>query len=274
MATTICMAVYSTKDNGRMEYTKFTLEMLLRTVDFNKHSLIVSDNGSCKEMIKWYENEFTEMVKNSSRLPLKILFLYNKRNLGTAGAINKAIRYARDKYGKGQYIVKADDDIDIIKIGWVDEMEEYMRRDPAIGILGLKRFDLLQSPDNKDWPSKLYMLPRNHGDSWLIGEQADDIIGTCTMLNPKLLDKVGYYEQPGIYGYDDGIICVKSKVLGFKNVFATPIPIRTIDTGDNAFTETKRQWAGEDMPKYFAIRDALLAGTRDVYYEPEWDKLN
>ncbi|KKL70068.1 hypothetical protein LCGC14_2108670, partial [marine sediment metagenome] len=54
----IGMAVHSTPENNRLQYTKRTLESLERTVDWDKHRLIIVDNNSCEEMHQVYE-EFT-----------------------------------------------------------------------------------------------------------------------------------------------------------------------------------------------------------------------
>lgn len=274
MATTICMAVYSTEDNGRAEYTKFTLEMLLRTCDFNKHSLIISDNGSCGEMHDYYLIFKLRWVKMFPGDHLDIIF--NGRNLGTSGAVNKAIKLAREKYGKDQFINKSDDDIDVIYINWLDEIEECFRRDPSLGQINLKRHDLEQCPDHHvEWyRSKLRMLPRVKGESWLIVEETDDLIGTCGTFNPRMLDKIGYmYQNNLLYGWDDAFQSLRCRLSGFKTCFLPHINIRTIDTGGTEFTKWKEEYTGEHMNEMSTIYNAMKTGSVDYFYEPNWEEL-
>lgn len=275
MATTICMAVYSTKENGRVEYTKFTLEMLLRTVDFNKHSLIISDNGSCEEMQFFYNNfliGWLDQYGDTSHYDL----IKNNRNLGTSGAVNKAIKLAREKYGKDQFINKSDDDIDVIYINFLDEIEECFRRDPSLGQVSLKRHDLEQCPDHEIefYRSTLRMLPRKKGESWLIVEETDDLIGTCGTFNPRMLDKIGYMFQHNLlYGWDDAFQSLRCRLAGFKTAFLPHINIRTIDTGGGSFTKWKEDYTAQHMSEMSAIYHEFKEGKRDIFFEPNWEEL-
>jgi len=258
------MASYVTETNDRLEYAKKTLSKLLETVDFNKHELFISDNDSCEEMLSFYEN-FTFMFnRNFHRKNLTIS--YNKTNLGTAEAVNLGIRQRKE----GQYVIKIDSDVTIGESGWVEKMEECFERYPDLGILGLKRTEVIQKQDheNPTYQTKLVSVPHQRGQSWIILELCSDIIGTCTMFNPKLLDTIGYLYQPAKYGWEDVLACVRSEKAGFVNAFLPSIPIVHLDDGLGEYTKQKQNEAGLVIDEFSEIAEDYKSGVRDIYYNP------
>ena len=152
MCAMLAMAVYSTPENGKDEYLAKTLKSLFKTVDFRRHRLILSVNAKTNQtahLLGIYKDIISEVI-------------YNDHNLGTAEAINLAWR----KRMPGENAIKMDDDIVHDQLGWVDEMEEAIKRDPIIGQCGAKRVDLIESPYRNDfYKSELYMLPHEPGQS-------------------------------------------------------------------------------------------------------------
>lgn len=266
----LIMAVYDTVENQRTKYTIETLNSLIQTVDFNKHRLFISDNNSCEETKEFYD-VFLDKFNNTFGKH-NLLLKFNHTNIGTAQAVNFGIKERKE----GECVIKMDNDVVIHQSGWVEEMEECFRRQPLIGVLGLKRVDLEQHPnhDNEWFRTRFVLLPRKHGDSWLIVEQSADVMGTCTMLNHLLLDKIGYYEQPSIYGYDDSILNVKSELAGFKNAFLSHIKISHIDDGQNPYTQEKQKISGDKMGEFSRIVNALRSGAKQLYYTPFTDNEN
>lgn len=248
----IAMAVYDTKENQRTELTRKTLESLERTVDWDRHRLFISDNGSCRDTTKLYK-EFD--------FPFGVI--YNGKNLGTARAINKA--WMRRE--PGEHCVKMDNDVIIHQQGWVDWMVDVFDRDPEIGICGLKRKDLDESPWNDvSWfKSKVYMLPHEKGQRWLVVEEVQHVMGTCQAYSSALLDKIGYLNQPGVYGYDDALASVRAEVAGFKRVFLHGFEIDHLWTGLEEYTKWKRGQAGKYGGEYQEMRLQYQAGELPVY---------
>ena len=91
----LAMAVYSTDANGRAQYSKRTLNSLLETVDFNKHELWISDNGSSEEMQNFYKEFKSRFIKKFNGMNINIL--KNGCNLGTANAISLCWRNRKKK---------------------------------------------------------------------------------------------------------------------------------------------------------------------------------
>jgi GT2 family glycosyltransferase len=260
----IIMASYVTETNNRFDYAIETLYGLVQTVDFNKHELFISDNGSCEMMLQAYDifKNYFYRVFNKKNITISL----NGKNLGTAEAVNLGIR----ERNPDQRIIKIDSDVTIGRNGWVEEMEECFDRCPNLGILGLKRTDVMQKSDHEspNYRTELVSAPHEVGQSWIILELCEDIIGTCTMFSPKLLDKAGYLLQPGNYGWEDCLMSLRSRGLGFANAFLPSIPIIHLDTGAGDYIQEKQVEAGRTMAQFSEISEAYKSGQKDFYYNP------
>ena len=252
------MAIYSTEENGKDEYLEKTLASLKRSVNFYNHRLIVS------------VNEFTETTKRIlheyKRYNVISDIIWNYQNLGTAEAINKVWKYRKPN----ENAIKMDDDVVIHSNDWLYLMEEAIRRDPSIGQVGLKRRDCMESTWNADafYRSTLRMLPHEPGQKWITVEDVNHVMGTCVMHSARLLDKVGYLWQPGVYGFDDSFMSLRSKLAGFKNCFLTAVDIEHIDRGDTTFQKWKEGKAGEKWEAYKEAHRGFVSKQKSIYYNP------
>lgn len=259
----LTMAVYDTEENDRSWMTEKTLVSLSDTVDFERHRLIISDNGSCPETKELYGACYRMIEK----------VIYNGKNIGTAAALNKAWTHRKPN----EVVCKVDNDVVWHRPGWADLIEMVFAKTTNIGICGLKRRDLDESPLNphKFYQTSLQAIPhdKTKNEPFLVVEVANHVIGTCQAYSPKLLDKIGYLWQPGLYGFDDALACARARVAGFLCVFLYEcVPIDHIDPGGTEFITWKQQHAGQFMNEY---RKALLQyahGERDVYYDGGFDE--
>lgn len=253
----IAMAVWDTEENGRAWMTEKTMMSLKHTVDWERHRLFIVDNGSCR----WTRKRLDWLVANGL---LPFTLLRNKENLGTAAAINRAWRYRNP----GEHAVKMDNDVVIQQAGWADWIEDVFSRDSKIGICGLKRKDLAESPwaEREEYRSTVRMLPHRDGERWLVVERVRHVIGTCQGYSSQLLDKIGYLVQPSLYGFDDSLAAVRAKVAGFQSVFLCGFEIDHLDPGGTEYTE----WELAQSRKHFAAvnSDVVMyeAGLKDVYH--------
>jgi len=251
----ICLAVYDTVENKRTDYTIQTWNSINSTIDNDEVRIFFIDNNSCSKTKKF--------LKDISKYD-NVTVITNKENIGTAEAINKALKHRK----KGEYAIKMDNDVAVHDFGWVDKMIRCFEIDPNLGILGLKRSDLPNHPDSREYPTEIKCLPHKLGEPWSIIEKCDDIIGTCTMFSPKLLEKIGYLYQPGLYGFDDVLMCSRSILSGFYNAFYPSIEIEHLDDGKNPFTVWKRNYAGLYLGQIKGIIEKYQTGVRSVYYNP------
>ena len=250
----IAMAVYSTEENKKDDCLEQTLESLSETVDFDNHRIILSINGHTNET-RGLMIDFNWMIQD---------VIYNDCNIGTAKAINKA--WAMRK--PGENCIKMDDDVVINSDGWLDEMEEAIKRDPKIGQIGLKRKDCWETPWNEspDYKSELIMLPHVLGEKWQIVEKVKHVIGTCVVHSSALLDKVGYLYQPSLYGYDDVIMSHRTHLAGFYSCFLPHINIDHIDDGQTDYQGWKERHSGEQTQNVINLVHEMYNGTKPIYY--------
>jgi GT2 family glycosyltransferase len=262
----IAMAVYDTDENQRSEITRKTLECIIETVDLTKHRLFVVDNASCQEtkaILKWLNDYRIDMMYATGECDIG--FAINTDNIGTARAINQAWKLRQP----GEHCIKMDNDIVINSAGWVEEMEEAIRRDPLIGQVGLKRKDCWEWPghDHPDWKSELHMLPHTPGEPWQIVEKVKHVIGSCVMHNAALLDKVGYLYQPSLYGYDDVIMSHRTYIAGFYSCFLPHLNIDPIDPGNTPYQGGKERHSAEQTQSVINLVHEMYNGTKPIYYE-------
>ena len=254
----IGMAVYSTEENKKDECLERTLESLYRTVDFVDHSLILSVNAKTSKTDK--------IINKYKDCGAVMAVIENESNIGTAAAINKVWKLRKP----GENAIKMDDDVIFHNTGWVDMMEEAIQRDPQIGIIGGKRRDLIQTTWHPDpqYKSTLKMLPHEPGQKWVYVEQTPDIMGTVTMYNSLLLDRIGFLRQIEKYGYDDNIACHRSHIAGFYNCFLLGLDIEHIDEGGTSYQEWKHKHSGECTERYIQLVRDMIAGRESIYYNP------
>lgn len=252
------MNVYDTEENGRTEYTAATLDSLYESVNFKDNELYIIDQASCEKTRK-----YIDLFKNSLR-PSSVTVIHLNENIGTARGFNLA---AKDR--KGRHVIKLDNDVRFNTPDWVERMELAADRCPEIGIFGCKRKDIEQHDKHPhmNFVSRVQMVPHEAGEPWVFVEVTNDIIGTCVLYSNRLLDRVGYSFQWGVYGFEDNLLCVRSRAAGFANCFVHPIDIDHIDTGANIYTETKRKQAHAAWDAYRATAAGILEGTKSYYYD-------
>lgn len=265
----IAIAVYDTEENQRSELTRRTLECIVDTVDLFKHRLIVVDNNSCQQtrnIYSWLYQWKYDAVNATGLMP-NVGVIYMKDNVGTARAINQAWKLRRP----GEHCIKMDNDIIVNATGWVEELEEAIRRDPTIGQVGLKRKDCWEWPghEHTDWRSELHMLPHVPGEPWQIVEKVKHVIGSCVMHSTALLDKVGYLYQPSLYGYDDVIMSHRTHLAGMCSCFLPHINIDHIDPGETPYQGWKERHSSEQTQGVIDLVHEMHNGTKPIYYGAE-----
>lgn len=253
------MAVYCTEENKKDVILEQVIYGLNKTLGLSSsHRIGFSVNGATQR---------TGQILKGFDVCMKQRVVYNGTNIGTARAINNIWKDRRP----GEHCIKMDDDIYINSPGWVDELEEAIRRDPTIGQVGLKRKDCWEWPghEHDDWRSELHMLPHKPGEPWQIVEKVKHVIGSCVMHNAALLDKVGYLYQPSLYGYDDVIMSHRTHIAGFYSCFLPHINIDHIDPGDTPYQDWKQKHSGEQTQTVIDLVHEMYNGTKPIYYGAE-----
>lgn len=270
MSSIVSTCIYITESNDRLKYAVKSLNSLLETVDFTRHKLHISDNNSCADAKQFIQSYIKTFSSNFPKENIKLTTL--KHNYGTAVAQNFGIAW-RDKNTVG--VVKYDEDMLVHSSGWVDEMEEYVLRQPKIGLCTLKRVDFGESPshENPSFRTELIMLPHERGQSWLVAEKTKGAMSNIQMMTTPLLDKINSMYQPSIYAWDDADMSIRTNLAGFAIVFIPHIRITHLDDGTNPYTQEKIQIATESAMQNKIIMDGYLSGVRPIYYEQDFSKI-
>jgi GT2 family glycosyltransferase len=253
----IVMAVHDTEENGRAAFTKKCLESL-EDSDAINHRIIIVDNASC------YESKAAIRNFKSSHCACEHIQLDS--NIGTARAINLGIQQRKP----GEHVIKIDNDVTFRRAyWWVEQLEEVVAREPKIGLVGLKRKDLWETPWH-EVPSnrcELMMLPHEPGQRWILVEKSKHIMGTCCLHSSALLDKIGYMYQPGVYGYDDTLMSVRAICAGFITCFLSHIEIDHIDPGGTEYITWKQKEAGIYQREVIELMRQYASGEKSVYHD-------
>ena len=252
----IAMTLYSTVENGKDEYLKRTLASLKETVNFDRHRLFLSINGT---------TPLTMSHIADSGIP-NIEIIKNEGNIGTAEAINNCWFHRRDD----EACIKMDDDIVFNKRNWADDLEDAAACDPTIGQIGCKRRDCIETPCNTNpfYKSELIMLPHQPGQKWFVVEKCNHIMGSAVLHTTGFLKKCGYLYQLGPYGFDDSFASLRANLAGLKTVFLMGIDIEHIDRGDTMFQTWKEKEASSHWVQYHQTVDEYRSGKKSLYYNP------
>lgn len=256
----ITMVVHCTKENGRWEYAKEAIACLAKNVneynapEHDVHFVLNGCDDAVEKAIYIEEHPFPN-----------VKVLRSDVNIGTARAINNSWVFRKP----GQHAIKIDDDMIVDKVNWPNYMEESAERMKRLhidgkkqvaGVLGLKRKDCGESTYRTDWgKGVLFEVPHQPGERWMIVEYCHHIMGSCCLYSTELLDKVGFmYQGKQLYGYDDTLMCSRSRAENLVNCFLHGVDVDHIDPGDTAVAEKKRnsasgeaaQWCVEQQRKY------------------------
>lgn len=257
----ICIASYCTEENGRLKYAKRCMHSLLDTVDFNKHRLGVYLNAPSDEAKKFYDDFVFAFESRFNRNNL--IIIENEENVGTAKAVTALMaKGTKDDFA----YIKADDDFIVNKIGWVDEMEDAARRFPNAGVIALKRRDLTESTYRTDWAkSTLIEVPHKAGEKWYHLESVNACIGTCMMITPAAIEKVGALTQRGVYGLDDSKYSYRCMLVGLLSCYLCGVDIEHIDEGGDAYSKWKQEVASEVLQTYQQDLSNYKLGIEPIY---------
>jgi GT2 family glycosyltransferase len=255
----IAMCVYDTPENKRVRFTQKTLESLTEAM-CEEDRLIIVNNGSTDKTSVATIHEYARQESEEGR-SVEVIDL--PENVGTAKGINEAWKRAE----QGEYLVKMDNDVVIHCPEVFSIMETVMHRVPKMGILGLKRKDLLESPyQTGAFNSTLHQAPHEPGEPWYYYETVNHVMGTCQMYAPGLIEKIGgLYQMDGLYGFDDSLAAVRCQVAGYFSAFIPHIEIDHIDPGDTPYQKWKEGYASDMMGKYNQAVQDYRSGKKSIY---------
>jgi len=264
---------------NRKDQVKQALESWVTNFDSALFDLVIVDNHS-------EDNTWDFLCHFAEEVPCCVVRL--SKNFGTAPALNLGWRLRRPE----QHAIKADSDIVVKTQGVLKHMIAVADRYPEIGILGLRRSDLIEHPDHPDPFYRSKFVGLAVGSTIYVLEFVHHVMGSFTLYNKAALPDFGYLyqfqdERDGpAYGYDDALACFRMRAIGksvaylrswFSN-HLNVIEIEHVDPGESTgddflcrYTRWKQEEARRTMDRYRELAKEFLDGTRSPYYYAAWD---
>jgi len=161
-----------------------------------EYELIVVDNGSTDNSVKYLEKQNVKVIKNGE-------------NLGFSKAINIGTRISR-----GEYILWLNNDIIIKADGWLKYMVDEFNKIPNCGAVG--------PSGGRIHPTTLQYIGGYH--PFYKGE-VEYIEGWCLLTSKKVLDDVGFLDEDFFMFAEDSEWCFRAKKKGYKIIQIPNVPI-------------------------------------------------
>ncbi len=139
----IVLTTYCTPQNQRLPLLEGTLGMLLVTVDWDRHKIVIVDNCSTDDVTGAVE-AFRNVVPHPTSK-----YIRNTTNVDTARAFN----VGHSVGGRGQNVLKLDDDVVVHESGWLETLELALERIPDLGGVSLKWRLLTEAPGEHVLPA-------------------------------------------------------------------------------------------------------------------------
>lgn len=248
---------------NRLAYTQKAVTHLLKTMT-GRAQLVIVDNGSTDGTATWLQEAIR---KEDDKLKGNLLLLL-RSNMGTAKAINAAWKLRNP----GQLCAWMPNDVTIQDANWLSHAQEIFNRYPDIGTVNVKWAGNPYSLDNYNFALRstlVGVVPCQQYSSHDI-ELAPNPFGAALAANPKLIERIGGFEQPYQYGWDDILYLVRSGIAGFRNVFLAGLGADHFDTGSpmvntQAYIDFKAQQAKAGQAQIGGLIHAYANGLRSLH---------
>ena len=204
---------------------KKCLDSIPRSVERYSYEIIVADNHSYDDTIDILREAYPSVT-----------LIINNRNIGYTKAMNKILKVSR-----GSFKVVLNPDSKLMECS-ISKMVDFMRGNSMVGVVGPKVVDSsgqfqmscrrgLARPEAvfsyffglaKKFPKneKFTGYHLNHLNEDEIN-QVSGISGSCMLINGKLIEKIGYFDEIFPIYQEDSDFCLRSLNSGWK-VFYFP----------------------------------------------------
>lgn len=210
------------------------LTSLLPAIDFERHEVLVVDNGSRDGTDEMLASEFPQV----RYFPLD-------RNIGVGPARNRGIALAQ-----GEMIMILDNDTEVLDMDFPEAIERAFAEDPRLGLLGFR----LENPDGttqrstRRFPTIIHpfiarisllqkiplfgrMLQRHlmeDVDLDALSERmtVDYVLGANQIFSKALAVRLNSYDDRIFYGPEDLEFCLRIRDAGLKVQYSNEINIR------------------------------------------------
>lgn len=233
---------------NRLKATQETLASLATALKGLPYLLYIVDNASVDGTANWIlGGSGYGLVWESTVLPA---------NVGQAKAVNAGWA----KRMAGQHCIRLDNDFTVADANWIQDGLQVFAADAKIGVITVKWEGNQERPDHSS--------PMYHSYIYDVGgievEESQFPISPAMLVRGELIDAIGGFNQPGLYGYDDLLYLRRAQLAGYKTVFLPNAggkhltPLRELD--HTTYGAWKRAVADRDMHAYGNMLAAYAAG--------------
>jgi len=207
---------------NRRPLTEQCIESVVRTAG-HPCRLFVADNGSTDGTREYLRNLYEQGV-------IQQLLLFD-RNYGVAPASNSLWELSDAKF-----FLKLDNDIELLRKGWLAEMVGVCSRNPEVGLLA---FSFQKQLYGKHYP----LICLSGGDT--VQDPDATLKGACMLIPRATWHKLGFWcEDYAPYGEEDADYCQRAHVLGIGMYYLAETDWMAHRTNNDAAgaDEAKRYW--------------------------------
>jgi GT2 family glycosyltransferase len=196
------------------------------SVSFNKHffTTFIYDNASIDNSLENIKQKFAE-----------IRIYKNKKNMGFAKAVNKAIKNSLKQNYK--YIFLLNPDTKVNK-SFLDPLVQLFKTKPNVAIVAPVLKDVINNKPvytlGKNLNKYLGRPKHKHVLSKPVKPVEESMVSGCAMLIKSMVfKKVGFFDEQFFLYFEDSDFCIRVKKAGFR-IFVEPKSVIKHRTGQNA----------------------------------------
>lgn len=172
MLVSVVMSVYNEEPRHLASSIKSILQQSFKNIEF----IIINDNPSDIQLDK-----YINLIKDE-----RVIYLRNKRNVGLAASLNRAIRIS-----KGQYIARMDAD-DISTHDRISEQVNFMEKNKDVSVLGTNAYVINDVDDIIGEVSHKYTHDFMHASTYF----------GAPLVHPTVMFRRNFFARHMLY-YDD-----------------------------------------------------------------------
>jgi GT2 family glycosyltransferase len=189
---------------GNAKMLHMMLESLLPTIDLDCEVFVVDDGHP-------------EMKIDAGRLPGRVIYLSNERNLGYSAAVNRALAEAQ-----GDLVTTINSDI-ILTGDWLAQTRRVFEELPDAGAVGAK---LIYPTDGLVMHAGVFFGPHAAINAFRMSRQDDPLVNARLRVQAvsdalfsvrrDCLRRAGNYDEAYLTSYEDMELCMRVRELGYE----------------------------------------------------------